>query len=113
MNFVQLVTVDFISYTWMCVQTTMAIMVAVIACATFYVIDDSNRRAEELCKTVQENYDYDCRMIINQWCRLYIEKYGYSPIGRDQHIRLFNLQDQLWTRTSACIKTMQKIHRSM
>ena len=44
MNFVQLVTVDFISYTWMCVQTTMAIMVAVIACATFYVIDDSNRR---------------------------------------------------------------------
>ena len=113
MYFVQLVTVDFISYTWMCVQTTMAIMVAVIACATFYVIDDSNRRAEELCKTVQENYDYDCRMIINSWCRLYLEKYGVWSTTKSYYISLPNLYDQLWTRTLICLKTMQKIHHSM
>ena len=113
MNFVQLVTVDFISYTWMCVQTTVAIMAGFMTFCVLHIIDSSMKRANDLCQTVQDNYDYDCRMIINQWCRLYIEKYGYSPIGRDQHIRLFNLQDQLWTRTSTCLKTMQKIHHSM
>ena len=111
MNFVQLVTVVFISYTWMCVQTTMAIMVAVIAIPVMHIIDTHYRNVGRALDAVQHNYNYDCNQIIANWCRLYVDKYGSQrKESRAYFITLFNLQDRLLVRTIQCQNSMRKIH---
>ena len=111
MNFVQLVTIDFISYGYMCAQTAVAVMLATIAIPVMHIIDTHYRNVGRALDAVQHNYNYDCNQIIANWCRLYVDKYGSQRKERRAYfITLFNLQDRLLVRTIQCQNSMRKIH---
>lgn len=111
MNFVQLVTIDFISYGYMCAQTAVAVMFATIAIPVVHIIETHYRNVKRALDAAQYNYDYDCCMIINSWCHLYIEKYGLkSHIQKSYYITLPALHERLLLRTMQCQNTMRRIH---
>ena len=114
MNFVEIVTADFIGYGFMCAQVAVSIAAALIAIPVFYIINDSYARAEKLCECAQTNYDYDCNVIIRSWCRLWLDKYSLNKVGRSsERVYLTNLNENLRLRIIACQRRFQEIHRLM